>query len=67
MDELCDEEDYTATITRAFFEETCHSLFEGCITHVEKALELAKMQKTDIDEVVLCGGSTRIPKVKDLL
>jgi len=67
MDELCDGEDYNAAITRAFFEQQCHSLFEACIKHVEKALELAKMQTTDIDEVVLCGGSTRIPKVKDML
>lgn len=67
MDELCDSEDYNATITRAFFEQQCLPLFEQCITKVQEALQLAHMRKTDIHEVVLCGGSTRIPKIKEML
>ena len=45
----------------------CADLFSGTLEPVEKALEDASMQKTDINEVVLVGGSTRIPKIQKLL
>merc|ERR1712127_1173686 len=55
------------SITRARFEELCADLFRGTLEPVEKSLRDAKMDKSQIDELVLVGGSTRIPKVQKLL
>jgi molecular chaperone DnaK len=55
------------TITRAQFEQMCDPLVERCRGPVMKALEDAKLKPSDIDEVVLVGGSTRIPKVQELV
>ncbi len=55
------------TITRAKFEQLVDSLIERCRIPVEKALKDAKMSPSDIDEVVLVGGSTRIPKVQEMV
>merc|ERR1712164_98225 len=54
-------------ITRARFEELCAGLFRGTLEPVEKALRDAKLDKAAIDEVVLVGGSTRIPRIQKLL
>ncbi len=54
-------------ITRSKFEQLEDSLFERCRGPVEKALKDAKLEPKDIDEVVLVGGSTRIPKVQELV
>jgi molecular chaperone DnaK len=54
-------------ITRSKFEQLEDALFERCRGPVEKALKDAKLEPKDIDEVVLVGGSTRIPKVQDLV
>jgi molecular chaperone DnaK len=54
-------------LSRAQFENICSQLFERCRGPVEQALRDAKLSKTDIDEVVLVGGSTRIPAVKQLV
>ena len=59
--------DYYTTITRARFEELCADLFKGTLEPVEKALLDAKMDKSSIHDIVLVGGSTRIPKVQKLL
>ena len=59
--------DYSVTITRAKFEELCKDLFKSCLVPVESALTKAKMGKSEIDDIVLVGGSTRIPKIRDLL
>ena len=59
--------DFNTTITRAKFENLCGSLFRQCIEPVEKVLNDAKMDKSTIHEIVLVGGSTRIPKVQELL
>jgi heat shock protein 1/8 len=67
IDSLFDGIDFNSSITRARFEDLCIDYFRGCLTPVEKALTDAKMSKGDIDDVVLVGGSTRIPKVQDLL
>jgi molecular chaperone DnaK len=53
------------TLTRAKFEELCSDLIDRCRVPVENALRDAKLSKTDIDEVVMVGGSTRIPAVLD--
>ncbi len=55
------------TITRAKFEELCADLIKRCGVPVETALKDAKLGKSDIDEVVLVGGSTRIPAVQNLV
>lgn len=67
IDALLDGIDFYSSITRARFEELCADLFRGTLDPVEKALLDAKMDKSKIDEVVLVGGSTRIPKVQKLL
>ena len=67
IDALYDGVDFYTTITRAKFESLCEDLFRQCLAPVERALTDAKLSKGDIDEVVLVGGSTRIPKVQTLL
>jgi chaperone protein DnaK len=55
------------TLTRGKFEELCADLIDRCRIPVEQALKDAKVAKTAIDEVVLVGGSTRIPAIKDVV
>ncbi|MBF2005924.1 molecular chaperone DnaK [Chlorogloeopsis fritschii PCC 9212] len=55
------------TLTRAKFEELCSDLIDRCRVPVENSLRDAKLSKNDIDEVVLVGGSTRIPAVQELV
>ena len=55
------------TLTRAKFEELCSDLIDRCGVPVKNALKDAKLSKSDIDEVVLVGGSTRIPAVQNLV
>ncbi|XP_055870951.1 heat shock 70 kDa protein II-like isoform X2 [Biomphalaria glabrata] len=59
--------DFNSKVSRVTFEELCINMFESAIEIVECALKDAKMEKNDIHEVVLVGGSTRIPKVQKLL
>lgn len=67
LESLFEGIDFMTKITRARFEELNADLFRGTLEPVEKALRDAKMDKSKIDEVVLVGGSTRIPKVQKLL
>eukprot|EP00253_Pinus_taeda_P022780 PITA_22780 len=67
IDSLYEGIDFYATITRARFEEMNMDLFRKCMEPVEKCLRDAKMDKRSIHDVVLVGGSTRIPKVQSLL
>ncbi|KAH6828836.1 heat shock protein 70B [Perilla frutescens var. hirtella] len=67
VDSLFEGIDFYATITRARFEELCMDLFLKCMEPVEKCLRDAKIDKSQVHEVVLVGGSTRIPKVQQLL
>lgn len=55
--------DLSEPLTRARFEELNNDLFRKTLGPVKQALKDAKMEKTDIDEIVLVGGSTRIPKI----
>nr|CAH7764888.1 unnamed protein product [Callosobruchus chinensis] len=59
--------DFYSKITRARFEELCMDLFRGTLQPVEKALNDAKLDKAAIHDVVLVGGSTRIPKIQKML
>jgi L1 cell adhesion molecule like protein len=67
IDSLYEGVDFYSTITRARFEELNMDLFRKCMEPVEKCLRDAKMDKGQVHEVVLVGGSTRIPKVQNLL
>ena len=67
IDSLFEGIDFYTSITRARFEELNADLFRGTMDPVEKALRDAKMDKADIHEIVLVGGSTRIPKIQKLL
>merc|ERR1719399_2433756 len=64
---IVDGIDFQETITRAKFEELCADLFKKTLKPVEQVLEDADMKKSELDEIVLVGGSTRIPKVQQLL
>merc|ERR1719270_29148 len=67
IDSLFEGIDFYTSITRARFEELCSDLFKGTLEPVEKAMRDAKMDKSSIHDIVLVGGSTRIPKVQKLL
>nr|AAB81865.1 heat-shock cognate protein 70 [Dictyostelium discoideum] len=67
IDSLFEGIDFYTSITRARFEELCADLFRGCLDPVDKVLKDSKLDKKTIHEIVLVGGSTRIPKVQQLL
>ncbi|KFK32679.1 hypothetical protein AALP_AA6G274700 [Arabis alpina] len=67
IDSLFEGIDFYSPITRARFEELNMDLFRKCMEPVEKCLRDSKMDKSKVDDVVLVGGSTRIPKVQQLL
>jgi len=67
VESLYEGEDFSETLTRAKFEELNMDLFKGTLKPVQKVLEDADLTKKDIDEIVLVGGSTRIPKVQQLV
>jgi L1 cell adhesion molecule like protein len=67
LDSLYEGVDYQLSLSRAKFESLCSDLFQNCLKPVEKVLSDAKMSKSDIHEVILVGGSTRVPKVQELL
>jgi heat shock protein 5 len=67
IENVLDGEDFSETITRARFEELCADLFKKTLAPVQQVLDDSGMKKTDIHEVVLVGGSTRIPKVQALI
>ncbi|KAK6186191.1 hypothetical protein SNE40_008278 [Patella caerulea] len=67
IDSLFEGIDFYTKISRARFEDLCSDLFRGTMAPVEKALNDAKLDKSKIHEVVLVGGSTRIPKIQKLL
>jgi len=67
IESFFDGEDFSETLTRARFEELNIDLFRNTLKPVQKVLEDAGLKKTDIQEIVLVGGSTRIPKVQQLV
>jgi len=67
IESLYDGLDFSEPLTRARFEELNNDLFRKTLGPVKKAMEDADFKKSDIDEIVLVGGSTRIPKVQTLL
>lgn len=67
IDSLFDGVDFYTSITRARFEELCGDLFRSTIDPVEKVLRDSKLDKASIHEIVLVGGSTRIPRIQKLV
>ncbi|AKI79162.1 heat shock 70 kda protein-like protein [Acanthamoeba polyphaga mimivirus] len=67
VDSLFEGIDYNVTLTRAKFEELCSDLFRAGLEPVEKVLLDSKLDKSQVHEIVLVGGSSRIPKVRQLL
>jgi len=67
IDALMDGEDLNVVITRSKFEDLCMDLFKKCMPPLENVIKDAKMSKSQIDEVVLVGGSTRIPKIQSMV
>ncbi|KAI8917022.1 hsp71-like protein [Powellomyces hirtus] len=67
IDSLFEGIDFYTSITRARFEELCGDLFRATLEPVERVLRDAKISKNDVHEIVLVGGSTRIPKVQKLV
>merc|ERR1711939_1210786 len=67
IDSLFDGIDFNSTITRARFEDLCMDYFKKCMEPCEKVLRDAKIAKNQVHEVVLVGGSTRIPKIQSML
>jgi L1 cell adhesion molecule like protein len=67
LDSLLEGQDLNVTITRAKFEQLCDSLFQQCMGPLDQVLRDSKISKDQISEVVMVGGSSRIPKVRQLL
>ena len=67
LDALYDGIDFNSSITRARFEELCSDYFKTCLDTVDRALRDAKVGKSDIHDIVLVGGSSRIPKIQQML
>ncbi len=67
IDALIDGLDYCANITRAKFEELNNDLFRSCLEPIEQVIRDSRINKSKIDEIVLVGGSSRIPKIQQLL
>ncbi|KAG0669109.1 70-kilodalton heat shock protein [Maudiozyma exigua] len=67
IDSLYEGVDFYTSITRARFEELCADLFRSTLDPVKKVLRDSKLDKAQVDEIVLVGGSTRIPKVQKLV
>jgi len=67
VDSFVDGIDFNIVITRAKFEALCDSLFRRTIEPLKQVLTVAKMSKQDIHEIVMVGGSTRIPKIRELV
>jgi L1 cell adhesion molecule like protein len=67
IDSLFDGEDFNAQITRARFEDLNSKAFNGTLDPVAQVLKDANLDKSKVDEIVLVGGSTRIPKIQKLL
>ncbi|XP_019941425.1 hypoxia up-regulated protein 1 [Paralichthys olivaceus] len=64
---LLDDIDFKSKVTRSEFEELCADLFERVPRPVEEALAVAEMKLDEIEQVILVGGSTRVPKVQEVL
>ena len=60
-------DEFKLEITRSKYEELCMDLWKKCIDKIEKTIKFTKIDKNDIDEIILVGGSTRTPKIKEMV
>ena len=67
IEKFYDQKDLNITITRSDFNNICDYLFKKCLSCVKIVLENAKLKKEEIDDIVLVGGSSRIPKIKEIM
>jgi L1 cell adhesion molecule like protein len=67
IDSLYDGTDFYTTITRVHFEELCQDLFRGTLEPIERVLRDSQIDKRNVDDIVLVGGSTRIPHIVELV
>jgi len=67
VDSLVDGVDFNLTITRSKFESLCDAAFKRCMAPMEQVLRDAKVSKESVDEIVMVGGSSRIPRVRQLV
>ena len=67
IDSFFNGTDFNTVITRAKFENLCDTYFKNCLKPVEQVLQDSKTSKSQVDEIVLVGGSTRIPKIQELI
>jgi L1 cell adhesion molecule like protein len=67
VDSLADGHDLNVVISRAKFEQLCDSVFRRTVAPLDGLLRDAKMSKSEIDEIVMVGGSTRIPRIRQLV
>ena len=67
IESISEDEDMNIVITRTTFEERCKELFEKCFDSIKEALKDAGLTKNDIDDIVLVGGSSRIPKIQEMI
>ena len=67
IDALADGEDLNLTISRSEFEDLCQDIFDKCIPPIDRAIEDSKLTRYDIENVVLIGGTSRIPKISEIL
>ena len=67
IDNLCEGEDLCLTILRPEFQDLCRDYFNRCIQIVERALNDSKLKKNNINEIILTSGSSKIPKIQEML
>jgi heat shock 70kDa protein 1/2/6/8 len=67
LDSLFEGQDFSASLTRAKFESLCADIFQKTMEPVEQVFKDSGLSKSEIDEIVLVGGSTRVPKIQELL
>ncbi len=67
IDSIYENENLEIEILRTTFEDLCYDLWKKCFKSVDNALSIAKLKKEDIDDIILVGGSTRIPRIKEMI
>jgi L1 cell adhesion molecule like protein len=67
IDGLAEGEDFFVEVTRSTYEDLCKDLWEKCYIPLQKALDIAKLTKEQIDDIVLAGGSSRTPKIQEMV
>jgi L1 cell adhesion molecule like protein len=67
VDTLMDGQDLSLTLTRAKFEQLCDEQFRRCLKPLDQVLQDAGLAKSQIDEIIMVGGSTRVPKIRQLV